>query len=312
MASERDDVDDARRAEILALEAKIDSSNHFEFLGVTPGASPEEVRAAFREASRKFHPDRFFGKDLGPLGPKLDRIFKRLVEANQTLTDPEKRAAYLAANPFVRAAMRASGTSEAPATPKTETQEARDVERRQRLARHPYLAKATKIQEVVLKAKEHVAKEEYSQAFTALTHASQIDPAHPEVKSLLVEVRRAADLARSESSYAHAKEALDRGDENLALQALRAAVSANPLNVKAACLAASLLEKKASGIREATVFAQKAVDAEPTNVDHRLQLGRLLMEAGMKTLAKKHFEEAARINPEHPEVKKQGKKFWLF
>jgi hypothetical protein len=29
-------------------------------------------------------------------------------------------------------------------------------------------------------------------------------------------------------------------------------------------------------------------------------------------MAKKHFDEAARINPDHPEVKKHGKKLWPF
>ena len=313
MADEKIDLDEGRRTEILALEAKIESGNHFDFLGVAPGASADDVRAAFREASRKYHPDRFFGKNLGSFGPKLDKIFKRLVEANQTLTDPERRAAYLAANPFVRAAVRANGVAQAAAVePRTEEQEARDAERRKRLASHPYWAKASKIQEFVQRAKEHAAKEEYSQAFTALTNATQIDPNHAEAKTMLAEVRKAAELARSESSYQHALEALERGDEALAIQALRVAVSANPLNVKAAHKAASLLERRSSGIREATSFVQKAVDADPKNVEYRLYLGRLLMESGMKTLAKKQFEEAARLAPDHPEVKKQGKKFWPF
>ena len=34
--------------------------------------------------------------------------------------------------------------------------------------------------------------------------------------------------------------------------------------------------------------------------------------AGMKALAKKHFEEAVRLGPEHPDVKKHVKKRWPF
>ena len=97
---EKVDLDEARKEEILAIDAKVASNNLFEFLGVPSGASADEVRAAFREASRKFHPDKYFGKNLGSFRLKLDRIFKRMVEANQTLCDPEKREAYLAANVF--------------------------------------------------------------------------------------------------------------------------------------------------------------------------------------------------------------------
>lgn len=311
--AEKIELEEVRQQEINALDAKISTANHFEFLGVEVGADPEQVRTAFREASRKFHPDRYFGKNLGPFRQKLDRIFKRMVEANQTLTDPAKREAYLAANPFVRAAIRSvSGNNPAfkPA-PKSAEEEARDAERRNRLARHPYLAKVTKVQEYLTRAKEHVEKKEYSQAFTALNTAAQIDPNHAEVRSMLVEVRKQADLARSESSYQHALEALNRGDNDLALQALRVAVGANAANHKAAIKAANLLEKKGD-TREATSFAQKAVEAQPNNVEYRLLLGRLLLDAGMKALAKKHFDEAVRIDPDHPEVKKHGKKLWPF
>lgn len=300
--------------EINALDAKISTSNHFEFLGVPAGSQPEDVRTAFRDASRKFHPDKYFGKNLGPYRQKLDRIFKRLVEANQTLTDPEKREAYLAANPFIRAAARAvSGNQPAyKPEPKTETEEARDAERRSRLAKHPYLAKVTKLQEFVSKAKGHIEKQEYSQAFTHLNNATQIDPNNAEVKALLIDVRKRADLTRSDTSYQHALEALNRGDTNLAMQALKTAVNANPLNHKAAAKAATLFEKHGNDAREATGFAQKAVEAAPTNVEYRMLLARLLLDSGMKALAKKHFEEAARLNPEHPEVKKHGKKLWPF
>jgi len=169
----------------------------------------------------------------------------------------------------------------------------------------------TKTQEFVTRAKQHIEKKEFSQAFTALNTAAQIDPNHAEVRALLVEVRKAADLVRSETSYQHALEALNRQDPELALQALRAAVGANVANHKAAAKAANLLEKKGE-MREATSFAQKAVEAQPNNVEYRVLLGRLLMEAGMKALARKHLDEAVRLDPNHPEVKKHGKKLWPF
>lgn len=310
---EQVDLDEGRKEEILALDAKIASNNLFEFLGVPSGAPADEVRAAFREASRKFHPDKYFGKNLGSYRPMLDRIFRRLVEANQTLTDPERREQYLAANPFVRAAARSSTGSNAAfkPEPKSETEEARDSERRQRLARHPYLARTTKVQEYLAKAKEHAAKQEYSQAVTHLNHATQIDPQHAEVKALMIEVRKGADLVRSESSFQHALEALQRGDDDLALQALRVSVNANPLNFKAAHKASILLEKRGEA-REAATFASKAVEGAPKNVEYRVHLARLLMDAGMKVMAKKHYEEAARLDPDHPEVKKHGKRLWPF
>jgi curved DNA-binding protein CbpA len=313
---EKVDIPMERQQEILALEAKL-QANHFEVLGVTPGATSEQVRDAFHALSRKFHPDRYHGRQLGSFRGKIDTIFKRLVEANNVLTDPDRRQKYLDDNPFVRAAIRAAtGTNPAfqpaPAEPKTAEEGARDAERRARLARHPYLAKVTKIQEHLSKAKAHIARNEFSHAFSLLNLATQIDSQNVEVKTLLADVRKKNEVQRSETDYKRALDLLGQGNEALALQALRAAVNASASNHEAAFRLATLLEKTGGDIKEISSFAQKAVEAAPNRVEYRVLLGRMLEAAGMKALAKKHFEEAVRLGPEHPDVKKHVKKRWPF
>lgn len=313
MASDENvDLEESRKQEILALEAKISSTNHFEVLGVDAGASTDDVRAAFRELSRKFHPDRYYGKNLGSFRQRLDRIFQRLVEANQTLSDPDRRKAWLAANPFIRAAVRKADALSHTPVPRTETEAARDEERRARFARHPYLARATRQQDTVRRVKEHLDKKEFSQAFSVANQAAQADPNNHELKTLLAEARKLADASRSGDSYQHGLEAMKRGDDDLAISAFRTAVAANVGNHQAAHKLAMLFEKRGADPREATSYAQKAVDAAPDNAEYRLHLGRLLAASGMKALAKKHFDEAARLAPDHPEVKKHGKKLWPF
>ena len=129
---------------------------------------------------------------------------------------------------------------------------------------------------------------------------------------MLIEVRRKADLERSEIDYKRGLEALNRGDEALALQAFKGAVNASAANHLAAFKAATLIEKMGGDSKDVNSFAQKAVEAAPTNVEYRVLLGRVLDAAGMKVLAKKHFEEALRLDPEHPDVKKHVKKRWPF
>ncbi len=312
--TEHVELEPERQQEILSLEAKLDTANLFEVLGVPAGAGVDEVRAAFRELSLKFHPDRFFGKKLGSFKPKLDRIFRKLVEANQTLTDDTKRAAYLAANPFVRAAVRQAGNTVGPAAqaPKSAEDEQRDAERRARLARHPYLMKAGKVQEEVGRAKAAVAKGEFSQAFTFLNQALAIDPTHVEAKALMVEVRRKNEIARGESDLKRAQEALERGDDTAALAAFKSASNVDPKNFTAAFKAASMMERRGVDPKEVSPLAQRAVDVDPKSVEARLLLARVLEAGGMKQLAKRHLEEAAKLDPNHPEVKKSGKRLWPF
>lgn len=316
MADERVDIEEGRRKEIDAVAAKLASANYFELLGVNLASSVDEVRKAFFEASRKFHPDRYFGKRLGPYAQRLDQIFKRLAEAYNTLSDPARRKAYLEANPLLAATLKASA-SKGPAlvreeAEKSEEERARDAERRARLTKHPYLAKATKVQELLHRAREHVAKQEYSHAFSELNLAAQIDAASPDVKALLAEVRKKNDQQRSENDFKRGQEALARDDFDTALAAFKAAWAANNQNPAAAAQVALLLERRNADPKESSGYAQRAVEAEPANVSYRLLLARLLEAGGMKALARRHYDEAVKLNPEHPEVKKQTRKRWPF
>jgi hypothetical protein len=55
------------------------------------------------------------------------------------------------------------------------------------------------------------------------------------------------------------------------------------------------------------------VALQPSYIDYRCLLGEMLADSGMRKEAKAQFEEAAKINPEHPRVKHGLKKArWLF
>lgn len=60
--------------------------DYYEVLGVARKASAEQIKKAFRELARKYHPD---SKDGGN-----EALFKEISEAYQVLSDPEKRSIY--------------------------------------------------------------------------------------------------------------------------------------------------------------------------------------------------------------------------
>lgn len=62
--------------------------DYYEVLGVKPGASASEIRAAYKKLARKHHPDANKGSKSS------EESFKEVSEAYQVLNDPQKRRQY--------------------------------------------------------------------------------------------------------------------------------------------------------------------------------------------------------------------------
>src|SRR5476649_1827672 len=62
--------------------------DYYQTLGLAKTASDKDIKNAYRKLARKYHPD------LNPNDAEANKKFQQLNEANEVLSDPEKRKKY--------------------------------------------------------------------------------------------------------------------------------------------------------------------------------------------------------------------------
>ena len=63
-------------------------TDYYQILGISKDASQDDIKAAYRKLARKLHPD------LNPNDKEANKKFQEINEANEVLSDPEKRKKY--------------------------------------------------------------------------------------------------------------------------------------------------------------------------------------------------------------------------
>ncbi|NBD10962.1 tetratricopeptide repeat protein [Corallococcus sp. Z5C101001] len=337
--AEEVDLEPEQKREIIDLERSLDGMDHHAVLGVPRGATAQEVKQAYYNASRRFHPDRYFGKNLGSFRARLERIFKRLTDAHNALSRQEPPRPPAAAPPQAAPPPQAARpappappvpgrrpTAESfaavtppppaeppPPAPEDPESEARRAERQARFARHPYMARSHKLTELIARGKAATARGDFERAYQDFNHVLGLDPKNREVASLLVDARRKHDLHRAQTEVERGQELEMRGDFSGAQAAYKLAVSLNGDHPEASYQAARVGRELAQDPQEVRALAQRAVELKPGRADYQLLLAQVLLVAGQKKQAKHHFEEAVRLDPDNAEARAALKKLrWTF
>src|ERR1700712_5288239 len=66
----------------------MDYVDYYKILGLDKNASVEDIKKTYRKLARKYHPD------LNPNDAAANKKFQQINEANEVLSDPEKRTKY--------------------------------------------------------------------------------------------------------------------------------------------------------------------------------------------------------------------------
>ncbi len=287
--AEEVDLDVERKKAILYAHAQLDKWDHWQALGVKWNASADAARAAYLEKVKVFHPDRYGGKSLGNYRARLERIFRRITEAKDLLTDEARRAEYAAktAPPEEFARMAARRIED----------ETRAQERKARLNRqNPLLARAGRVAEMIQRGKKLMEEGKFTQAANDFLTVASLDPRNAEARALAQEARKRVAQEKARGALEKGLAAETVNNLQAALAAFVEAAEADPENprypIHAARVALSLGDQE--GARQ---HAEAAVRAGPRHAPAHEMLGEVLLAAGQQREARKALERAVELDP---------------
>ncbi len=82
------------RADIERMLRLIDTGTLYQLLNVREDVDRRTVRDAYFKLSKQFHPDAFYGRQLGALRDRLESVFRALTNAYDVLSNKNQRADY--------------------------------------------------------------------------------------------------------------------------------------------------------------------------------------------------------------------------
>ena len=305
---DRLDLDIEVQRRILEFEASLGLPYH-KLLDVPRGSEPKVVKRAYFKLSKEFHPDRYFRKEIGVYVQRLERIFKKVLEAHEMLSDPDlcqvenqQDSTQTMEESVSDSAFSSESVDEGavpiPEKPKPLTKLERLRQRMPfRIDEAAIVARREKAQEIFRAAELSMNAGRMSEAEASIRIAISFDPGRSEFKEALGTLRIQAAGARATKLLASPSERMSDGELREVLNLLEDVLIYRPhdpdLNDRAArvCLQLGKLEL-ASG------YVETLIERTPDSAACHTLAGRIYRERNDLDAAMIAFETALKLDEE--------------
>lgn len=258
---------DVRNDLVRMARLVTESNDDYEILGVKASASQAEIKRAYHRLAKKYHPDRHQQDADAEMIACLGNIFARVRQAYEMVKDRAPQVSELVPEPPPRESHSTSTSTPPPPIVNT-----------------PPAAAAT----------GSAAPSSETQANTPRP-APEPEPPPPERSPLEI----------AEMNFQEALSRYQSGDLVGAIQWCGEAVRLAPDNVTYHTQMAALLVHNPRRRKQAETHLLRAIELEPQNADHYLNLGLLYKNLGFTARAESQLRQAYRLSPQNQIVAKE-------
>lgn len=300
-----------------------------------------ELKSAYYDLSRRFHPDRFYRSDLAGLEEMVEEVFAAINEAYRVLGNAGARAKYDREMQEKQRRLPAPGpqksrTEEGASTPQTALGSSTSLNteapvhghvvqwarpqapaaeppppRPERKPVSPAVEKMRQqIVERVKKARQHFKEGEqlaanggWLKAAGAFYLATQFDPNNEEYKRRFAEADRKSKDAQMALHMDKGRKAESFRGFKEAEHHYEAATQCDPQVGEPYFRLAQMKLQNEGDKRAALSLLRKAVEKEPRNIDFHMLLAQVYEELDLKKNANREFAAVLEIKPDHGDAK---------
>ncbi len=305
--AEEVDLDDEMKKLILYLDGSLDKLTFYDILNILPSATKQEIKDAYYKATLKFHPDVYFGRNLGSYKARLNRIFKRMNEAKEVLLSDDERKEYdakLVKLGVLRTSSFSDQMSQRLRKSREETEEEKRRRKERRLKKNPVLAKIMRAKGFFEQALQDKKAGDIISAYNNVKLAVQFDPRNETYSMLAKELEIMVAKQKAEGIFKKALEAEEKGHPSYMsmFEGLAKKFPDIPkYQFKFAKVCADINDYK-----EALRYCKRALRIDPRNEEYLMFLGRMQEEVKDFSAAAETYSKVLEFNPNNKEAKQKA------
>jgi len=285
---------------IKDIYAAYENADPYSILGITKDATLDEIKEAYFEKTKMFHPDSYYAKTVRPEDkPLLVEIYKKVQHAYETLKSKAPK----------------TSSKATPGQPLSTNPEVGDLKPTQsfhkqtssNILENSIKQRVKKAMDYYKLGMEAFIKNDYSSAYLNFKLANSYNPYEKNYLKKMKEAESLMKVSRYEDLIKKADISIELNKPDDAINYLKSAIELTNDKKFLYYRIASIMFDFNQSLKEAKAYCQQAIALDPKNADYHILLAKIYKKGGLYKSSKVEYEQAFSLGVRTDEIKEEIK-----